>query len=186
MAATLTKAMLEDLHKGNASLSLLPYTEGGVSLAALDFTGADQIFTLRDSLQLTPSDADVTSIKIDQLDEIIDMDMNEGDYTIKGNIPSVASELLDYFYDKGNEVTGIKGQDGTTYTGQAYKQAKYSEVSILLESETKKTAIALARVKMCVNPPTQESIDTPAYISFTGYVLINPLGDKFAVVRAAE
>ena len=35
--ATLTKAMIDDLHKGMAALSLLPYTDGGVTFSNLDF-----------------------------------------------------------------------------------------------------------------------------------------------------
>ena len=47
MAATLTQAMLDDLHIGNASLSLLAYNAAGVDIStAMDFSQADQIFTL--------------------------------------------------------------------------------------------------------------------------------------------
>lgn len=183
--ATLTKAMLEDLHMGNASLSILPYTKGGVSLATLDFSGADQLFTLQDSLQISPSDPETNAIKIDQNNETIDFSFEEGDWTITGNIPSTAKALLSYFFEEGNSAA-ITGQDGAAYSGQAYDTSKEVELSILVESQSKKTAIALARVKMAVNPPSVENRTTPAYVKFTGYVLVNPSGDRFAVLSAAS
>ena len=69
MAATLTKAMLEDLHKGSATVSLIPYTAGGVNFASMTFKDSDQIYTLAGSLTLSPEDAETNPIKIDQLDE---------------------------------------------------------------------------------------------------------------------
>ena len=55
---------------------------------------------------------------------------------------------------------------------------------MLLVSESKKTAIALARVKLAVNPPAIDDMDTPAYLKMTGYVLVNPKGGKFSVLKA--
>lgn len=190
MAAKLTKAMLEDLHKGSASLSLIPYTAGGVDFKSMTFAEADQIFTLSGSLTLSPEDAETNPIKIDQLDETIDFDMNEGNWQVNGNIPSVAEDTLSYFFEEGSAITTgseITGPDGGKYTGKGYGKAKFVEVSMMLVSESKKTAIALARVKLAVNPPAIDDMDTPAYLKMTGYVLVNPKGDKFAVLkRSAE
>lgn len=189
MAATLTKAMLEDLHKGCASVSLLPYTEGGVDFKSLNFQNADQVFTLSGSLTLSPSDAETNAIKIDQLDETIDFDMNEGDWQVNGNIPSIAESVLEYFFESGTEITTggeVLGPDGTKYTGKGFGKAKFIEVSMLLTSESGNTAIALARVKMAVNKPAIDDMDTPAYLKMTGYVLVNPKGDTFAVLKKAK
>ena len=50
--ATLTHAMLDDLHIGNASLSLKAYTPGGVDMSlGMDFSSADQIFTFQPVLR---------------------------------------------------------------------------------------------------------------------------------------
>lgn len=187
MAATLTKAMLEDLHKGSASLSIIPYTAGGVDFTALSFADADQLYTLTGSLTLSPEDAETNPIKIDQLDETIDFDMNEGNWQLNGNIPSVSEAVLSYFFEAGAAIPaeGITGPDSTKYTGKSFGKAKFVEVSILLVSESKKTAIALARVKLAVNPPAIDDMDTPAYLKMTGYVLVNPKGGKFAVLKAA-
>lgn len=188
MAATLTKAMLEDLHKGSATVSLIPYTAGGVNFASMTFKDSDQIYTLAGSLTLSPEDAETNPIKIDQLDETIDFDMNEGNWTVNGNIPSISEAVLSYFFEEGEAIsagTEVVGPDETKYTGKGYGKAKFADVSMLLTSESKKTAIALAHVKLAVTPPTIDDMDTPAYLKMSGYILVNPAGSKFAVLKAA-
>lgn len=187
MAATLKKTMLEDLHKGSTSISIIPYTAGGVDFTSLSFAEADQLFTLAGSFTLSPEDAETNPIKIDQLDETIDFDMNEGNWQVNGNIPSISEAVLSYFYEEGAAIakgSEIIGPDNTKYIGKSYGKAKFVEVSMLFVSESKKTAIALARVKLAVNPPAIDDMDTPAYLKMTGYVLVNPKGGKFSVLKA--
>lgn len=188
MAATLTKAMLEDLHKGSATVSLIPYTAGGVKFSSMTFKDADQIFTTSGSLTLASDGVEITPQTIDQYKETIDFDMDEGDWKVTGNIPSMATAVLSYFFEEGEEITTgseVIGPDETKYIGKGYNKAKFVEVSMLLTSESKKTAIALARVKLAVTPPSLDDMDNPAYLQLTGYVLVNPGGDKFAVLKAA-
>lgn len=186
--ATLTKAMIDDLHKGMASLSLLEYAEGGVTFSNLDFTGADQIFTLKDSFSITPSDPTSEEIKIDQKDQTIDTTTETGEYKMAGQIPSVATEVLDFFMNKAATVTGIKGQDGDTYSGSSYYiEPKEVICSVLVESASKKTAIVFAKVKFVVPGVTLENASTPAYVAFNADVLANAAtgqGD-FAVLASA-
>ena len=187
--ATLTKAMLEDLHKGNAAISLLPYTAGGVSLKGLDFEDADQVFTEQDTFTLAPADPSTNAFKVDQYDETIDFDFENGDWTINGNIPSWATAVFDYFFNEPDAISGdgntIKGQEGTVYAGKGYKDAKEVEVIVLVESKSKKTAIALGHVKIVVNPPAIDDHQKPGYVKFVGYVLANGEHSKFAILKAA-
>ena len=180
--ATLTKSMLEDLHKGIAAISLLPYAEGGVDFStALNFQEADQIFTIKDSFNLTPSDP-----TIDQRDETIDTEVETGEYTMEGQIPSVASAVLDYFMEKGVAVTSIKGQEGDSYSGNAYyNKSKEVIATVLIESASKKTAIVFARVKFVVNGVSQEG-NSMAYCAFTGSILANTKAGQgdFAVLKS--
>ena len=188
-SATLTKAMLDDLHKGNAAISLLPYTKGGVALPGLDFENADQVFTEQDSFTLAPADPSTNAFRVDQYDEIIDFDFENGDWTINGNIPSWATEVFDYFFNAGEDISGdsktIKGQEGIVYSGKGYKEAKEIEVSVLVESKSKKTAIVLGHVKIVVNPPAIDDHQKPGYVKFVGYVLANGTYSKFGVLKAA-
>ncbi|MCQ2141683.1 MAG: hypothetical protein MJY83_04995 [Bacteroidales bacterium] len=189
--ATLTAAMLDDLHRGCTAISILPYLSGGVtSFSSLDFSSADQIFTLQDSFQISKGDPSTTEIKVDQEQRTIDTDVEEGEWTLAGNIPSVAQAVLEYFYTKkGSTITGVKGQGSSiaNYTsGQAYtSKSKEVEVTMLVESASKKTAIIFAHVKMSVGF-TNDDNSTPAYLRMTGNILANTkdgVGD-WAVVYA--
>lgn len=187
MAATLTKDMLQDLMKGNASISLLDCTDNGqVEFANLDFTGADQIFSIKDSFTLAPADPTVTNIQIDQFNEIIDNMVEEGEYVMNANIPSIATAVLDFFYEKGAEIASMKGQDGDEYQGQAYAERKEKFASVLVESESRKTAIAFARVRIVVLPPSRDDNQNPAYLKFSGYISANLKEGEgnFAVLKA--
>ena len=185
--ATLTKAMIDDLHKGMAAISLLAYSEGGVTFSNLDFSEADQIFTLKDSFSITPSDPTSEEIKIDQKDQTIDTTTETGEYKMAGQIPSVAAEVLDYFMNKAADVTGVKGQDGDTYAGSSYYiEPKEVICSVLVESASKKTAIVFAKVKFVVPGVTLDNASTPVYIAFNADVLANAKANQgdFAVLRA--
>ena len=189
--ATLTKNMIDDLHKGMASISLLAYPEStGVTFSSLDFSEADQIYTLKDSFSITPSDPTTEEVKIDQKDQTIDTTVTTGEYKMAGQIPSVATALLDYFMTGANDaITGVKGQDGTTYSGKSYYiEPKEVIATVLIESASKKTAIVFAKVKFVVAGVSMENASTPAYLSFNADVLANGKDDEgdFAVLKKAE
>ena len=179
--------MIDDLHKGMAALSLLPYSEGGVTFSNLDFKGADQIFTLKDSFSVTPSDPTSEEIKIDQKDQTIDTTTETGEYKMAGQIPSVAVEVLDYFITEAATVTGVKGQGGEAYSGKSYYiEPKEVICSVLIESASKKTAIVFAKVKFVVAGVTLENASTPAFVGFNADILANAIAEQgdFAVLRA--
>lgn len=205
---TLTAAMLSDLHKGSAAISIVPYDSakgtyfvaqaasgGNDAIPAVSFATADQLFTLQDSLNFTSDDPSSEDVKIDQFQRIIDI-INEdgGNWQVTGNVPSIATELFDYFFNPGVAIeTAISGNSAAgssaqTYVGKSYLNTKKSvEVAMLLESESRNTAIALAHVKLVVNFPAQEDGSHPVYLKFTASVLPNKAtgqGD-FAVLKAA-
>lgn len=200
--ATLTHAMLDDLHIGNASLALLPYSSTGLDITSgVSFANADQIFTLEGSFNLTSDDPSATDIRIDQHQEVIDTQIDKGgNWRMTGNIPSIAQALLEYFFTEGATVsagtasspTGVTGAEGTYYTGKGFMATPETiEVSVLAESESKNTAILFPHVKMIVSKPKKDDNTNPAYLSFVGYVLPNPykksdafVGD-FVVLKAA-
>lgn len=202
MPATLTHAMLDDLHIGNASLSLKAYSPSGVDITAgMDFSNSDQIYTLEGSFNLTCDDASGTDIRIDQHKEVIDTNIEKGgNWRMTGNIPSIAVDLLKYFFTEGKAIAagtasspkGITGADGSAYyTGFGFLATpEIIEVSVLVESESKNTAILFPHVKMVVSPVKKDDNTNPAYLSFVGFILPNPaksgndlVGD-FAVLKA--
>lgn len=200
MPATLTNAMLADLHSGSAAISLVAYNPAtgtifapGESQTAVSFAAADQLFTLKDSLNLSSDDPSNTDIKIDQFDQIIDTIFEEGgNWQVSGNVPTQATEVFDYFFNGGATVASISGNtiggSAVTYAGKSYMNTKKSvEVAMLLESESRNTAIAFARVRLTVNFPAKDDDTNPLYLHFTGYILPNGAegqGD-FAILNAS-
>lgn len=195
MAAKLTHAMLSDLHKGCAAISVLPYdstnnyAEVGVTFSQLDFSEADKIFTVKDSFNLSPSDPTTEEVKIDQNDETIDTTVEQGEWNMTGNIPSVDLDLLSFFFKEGVAVTGVKGSDGKTYSGKSFfTTPKEVLCAVMVESASQKTAIIFSKVKFIVGGVTQDDATNPAYVAFTGNILANPKegqGD-WSVVNATE
>ena len=191
MPATLTSAMLADLHIGNAALSLKAYPAAGVDLsAAQDFSGADQIFTLEGTFNLTNDDASGTEIRIDQHQKVIDTNIEKGgNWRMTGNIPSQASELLEYFFTEGASSVSVTGAESTTYSGKAFFETpEVIEVSVLAESESKNTAILFPHVKMVVSAPRKDDNTNPLYLSFVGFILPNGKASQgdFVVLKAAS
>lgn len=182
--ATLTRSMLDDLSSGNAAISLLEYTAGGVDLNGLNFSGADQIFTVQDSFQLSVDDPEEQEMKIDQYNQTIGYSLEEGNWKFTGNLPTLSQALFAYFFETGTSVT-VTGQEGTSYAGVGYGAAKEVEASILVESYSKKTAIVIGHVKMMANPPAHDDHQTYDYVKLSGAVLSNGDYDRFAVVQAS-
>lgn len=173
MAQILTRKLLDTLHKGNASIALLPLTSGEVDLSTLDFKNADLIYSLKDSFQISQDTPEVTDVKIDQGDAVIDTDTEAGAINITGNYPTNAEEAFGYFYEAGVTTSTVTGPDGTSYTGKGFfNTPKEVECSLLAQSQSKKTAIAFARVKLTVSMKQDDS-SQPMYLALTGKVLTN-------------
>ena len=174
----LTQAILNDLNTGNSVLKLLPYTAGGVNLAVsggIDFSNADEIFTLENSFQISKDAPSFTSTKIDQKHRVIESAVEAGDnYTMTGNIPSIATALLDLAFEG---VTGaITVKDGTdNYTAaKAHKfGSKEAEYTVLARSQSGNSAVVFARVKFVFSEPQHDDNTTPTYVQFNAVMLPN-------------
>ena len=189
MATLTNEVLLADLHKGMASLTLLPYdSTNGATFSNMDFSDGDVIITLKDTFSITPSAPTTEEIKIDQKDQTIDTTTETGEYKMAGQIPSVAVELLDYFMSSAAAVTTLTGQEGTTYSGKSYfTSTREVEAAVLVESASKKSAIAFARVKFVIPGVTVENSSTPTYLAFDADILANAAtgeGD-FAILKGA-
>lgn len=173
----LTDAILTALNTGNSVLKLLPYTSGtGANLASLDFSSADELFTLEDSFQITRDGASFTATKIDQKHRIIDREVSVGEnYMMTGNVPSIAVALLELAFDAGS-ATNISVVNGDkTYTGtKAFKfTPQIKEYSVLCVSQNGDTAVVFGRVKFVFSEPQHDDNSTPTYIHFDALMLPN-------------
>lgn len=186
VSKSFAQSLLTKLFKGQSKFSILPFAamkqasgdnEGGIVWADLSFSGADEIFTIKDTFTLTKADDTEEKIQIDQnKGQTIDTEVTErGEMTFEGNIPVIASAICKVFYDEGVSVTStnpILGQDGTEYTAESFGlESKEIEAVCLIENANVDKALAFARVKMRVSPVFESG--SPAYLKLRGTVLAN-------------
>ena len=176
--ATLTEAMKQDLHIGNSQLAILPYTPGASYATPTDFSEADVLYTLEGTLNFDEGSPSTNPIRLDQKHEVIDDEFTEDqEYTMTGDIPSINLALMEYFFEAGDAVSGVKSPDGDfTYAGKGFGAAKTKEVVVLAVSQSKKTAIILNHVKMRLSRPKGTDNTTPKVMSITGACLADVNG----------
>lgn len=190
MAATLTKAMLDDLHKGCASIRLIAQTN---DITTADFSAADQIFTLKDTFSVNQGEPTVNEIKIDQGDKTILTDVDTAEFNMSGDIPSAAKELFDYFYatNSGTAATKVSvkvnSSSAADFEGYGYSTApKITNATVLAESASKKTAVAFMNVQFVVNYVDDDQ-SNPQRVHFIGTILGNTGdGEDFYVLKAID
>lgn len=192
MAATLTKAILKDLMVGVSSVRLVEQTD---VLTDTTFDDADEIFTTEGTLNIAQADPTTNEIRIDQSDTAIDTSYTAGEFPITGTVPSSAIPLFDYFFNKSTTqavlTTGITSIDGTTkYTkATGYNlDNKRKKVTMLIESQSKKTAVAFMNVDMIVSINWGDVKTNPLGLNFTGTVLGNNTSGQatFHILKSGE
>lgn len=188
---TLNKALLTDLFKGVAHISIMPFdlvkkttgdNAGGILWKGLSFRGADELFTIKDSFQITQADPTTEEINVDQFDTPIDTEVTAGEWTFAGNVPTVAIAACDVFYKQGVAISaatqneGILGQEASPaveFDGQAYfAEPKEVMATMLVENRGCGMALAFARVKITVGLSKDDS--GAAYLKMSGTILNNP------------
>ena len=187
VSKSLAQGLLTKLFKGQSKFSILPFdttkqatgaSEGGIAWADLSFSGADEIFTLKDSFTMSKADDTEDTIQIDQNSgATIDTSISErGEWTFEGNIPVICAEYCNIFYDAGATVAGntspILGQNGTAYGAKGYMmESKQVTCTILIENDAVTRALAFARVQVRVSPVFESG--SPAYLRMSGTILAN-------------
>lgn len=187
MAATLTKAMLDDLHKGCASIRLIAQTN---DITTADFSAADQIFTLKDTFSVNQGEPTVNEIKIDQGDKTILTDVDTAEFNMSGDIPSAAKELFDYFYATNSGTAAVKvsvkvnSSAAADFEGYGYSTApKITNATVLAESASGKTAVAFMNVQFVVNYVDDDQ-SNPQRVHFIGTILGNTgSGEDFYILK---
>lgn len=186
MAATLTNAMKDDLATGNAKILLATYASGGLTDST--FTGADEIYTMKDSFKITEGDPTSTMIELDQNGgEKIGQVVVSGETTVEATIPFTAVELFDYFYKKSTTsaislTTGIVSGSTTYKTGTNYSFAnkKVVKVKMFVESNSGNTAIVLHNVDLMVTLIQDNVNTTPLGLKLMGKVFEDGNNGAFA------
>lgn len=176
--ATLSNAILNDLNTGNAVLKVLPYTPGGVNLAAsggIDFSSADELFTLENSFHISKDAPTFTSTRIDQKHKVIESAVQAGEnYTMVGNIPSIAVDLLALGFEKVTGAITVKNGTDNYTSSAAFKYGGLEkEFTVLAISQSGNSAVVFARVRFIFSEPQHDDNTTPTYVQFNAAMLPN-------------
>ena len=190
MAATLTSAMKDDLATGNAKILLAIYAAGG--LTDTTFTGADEIYTTKDTFKITEGDPTYSAIELDQMGgEKIGNIVTSGETTVEGTIPFSAVELFDYFYNKASSsavtlATGIVSGTSTYKTGTNYSfNKKVVKVKMFVESYSKNTALVFHNVDLVVTLIQDSVNSTPLGLKLSGRIYEDGANGAFAKLESA-
>lgn len=184
MAAKLDIQALSALFKGNASIRMIDYTDGKYS--SMDFSDADLLYSLKDSLSIEQETPTVEETKITQGDVTIDIDVDAGAITWVVHYPTTTAAAFEKFFKKGKDTTMTI--NGTTYTGAGFfNSPKETEKSVAFQSQDESQAITFARTKVVAALKNTDE-GQPAYLEITGRVLTNLAegeGDFFIGVAGA-
>lgn len=191
MAMTLmTDQILQDLHTGNAEIRFKEYSENDWKGGTIDFSAASVIYTAKDTLEVNQEQPTVTELKLDQNDRTYSSTSEAGAFTFAGLIPSVAEAVFDNFMNKYANEEGtspefsVKLSATETMTGRGYETGvKKIEGTILLVSESRKSAIVLGKVEL-YGAFTGASADAGAGVNMAGTVVANPNGPDIIVLKA--
>lgn len=107
--ATLTQAYLNKVFKGISKISIVP---ASTAMSATVFDDADELFTVKNSVSFSQAQPSKTEILVDQRTAPIAATYEPGEFTITASIPSVAKEVLEYFFTKNESETPYENLTG--------------------------------------------------------------------------
>lgn len=168
MAATLTKAALDKVFVGISKIQLAPVG----ALAATTFDNADEIFTVKDSLNFSQAQPSKTEIKVDQFSAPIAATYEAGEFSLTGSIPSIAKEILAYFF-KTNAATP------TPITGFSKSTAidlenKVINAMVKITNAAGDMAIVIPRCEFIANFDWSSTSSNAFAVAFTATPKVNP------------
>lgn len=164
MAATLTKSVLSDVMTGIASIKLAPV--GKITTTTFDAT--DEIFTIRDSVNVSQTTPTKNEIKIDQAETAIAVTYESGEFTITGQIPSAAKPLLDYFYETTTTApVAITDHD----TGVGVKLTQKTVRAMMYIKAQSGPALVITNAEFVTNIMWDSTSTNPLRLEFTATAL---------------
>lgn len=165
----ITKAALDKLFIGCAEIALAPIG----TLTATTFDNADVIYTVKDSLSFTQNAPTKGEVNVDQFDAPIAATYEKGEFSIEGDTPSIAKEVLTYFFNENNpttpvDITGFKFETGIDL------DVKVVRAMVKLTNKEKTAAIVIPNCEFVANMAGESSNNTkPLSIHFTATPLAN-------------
>lgn len=166
----LTKAVLDKVFVGISKIQLASVG----TLAATTFDTADEIFTVKDSVSFSQAQPSKTEIKVDQFSAPIAATYEAGEFTITGSIPSVAKEILQYFF-KTNAAANpnITGFSKSTAVDL---ENKVINAMVKITNADGNMAVVIPRCEFIANFDWSSTSSNAFAVAFTATPKINPDG----------
>ncbi|PXV62378.1 hypothetical protein CLV62_12067 [Dysgonomonas alginatilytica] len=168
MAATLTKAALDKVFIGISKIQLSPVG----ALATTTFDNADEIYTVKDSVSFSQAQPSKTEIKVDQMSSAIACTYDSGEFTITGKIPSIAKEILSYFFK--TNAAAITPITGFTKSTAVDLENKVINVMVKITNAAGDMAIVIPRCEFIANFDWTSTSSSAFAVSFTATPKANP------------
>lgn len=171
MAVTLTKSALELKNQfvGCSQIALAPIA----ALTAITFDDVDVIYTLKDSITFNHTAPTKTEINVDQFDDAIRATYEKGEFSIEGDIPSVAEEILNYFFETNDptvpvDITGFEYKTGIDLN------VKVVRAMVKITNKDNTAAIVIPNCEFVVNFSGDSSNNSnPLAVHFTATPMAN-------------
>lgn len=170
MAATLTKAALDKVFVGISKIQLAPIG----ALTATTFDACDEIYTVKDSVSFSQAQPSKTEIKVDQLSSAIACLYEAGEFSITGSIPSIAKEILSYFFQVNGTaalaITGFKAGTGVDL------ENKIIEAMVKITNNAGNMAIVIPKCEFIANFDWSSTSSNALAVAFSATPKLNPDG----------
>lgn len=167
---TLTKAALDKVFVGISKIQLAPIG----TLTATTFDNADEIFTVKDSVTFSQAQPSKTEIKVDQFSAPVAAIYEAGEFTLTGQIPSIAKEILKYFFSvNGTAAPAITGFKAGTAVDL---EDKTIEAMVKITNASGTMAIVIPKCEFIANFDWSSTSSNAMAVAFTATPKVNPNG----------
>ena len=168
METTLTKAALDRVFVGISRIQLAPIG----TLTDTSFDNSDEIFTVKDSVTFSQAQPSKTEIKVDQFSAPIAATYESGEFTLTGSIPSVAKEILSYFF-KTNPSTPVK-ITGFSNSTAIDLENKIINAMVKITNAAGDMALVIPRCEFIANFDWSSTSSNAFAVAFTATPKVNP------------
>lgn len=161
-----SKLELKDVFSGLSSIMVV---KGGISDFATITPDFDLPVTV-DSLSMTQDAPTLNHYKVHGLQSDWAVTATPGDFTFSATVPSVHSDLVEYFLGESNDVA-TSSINGEEYEGiSATLNSVKLNMGIILLSEDKQKAVVVKKMAVYATPNYENGSTTPFAFTLTGSI----------------
>lgn len=159
------KSQLKDVFIGISQVLLV---KGGIA----DFKTVSPEYEVPvtvDTLTLSMGEPTLNRVKVHGLQSDWAVTTSPGEFEFSCTIPSVAKELITYFFGEANDIEGEATVDGKKYTGFSFSAKNVSrDFGLILINEGEDKAVLFKKMTVTPSLSFENGSTTPIGINLTG------------------